>query len=303
MSATMNLKPRFLALLLLASLLSALGGCYGFSSDANAILILRVKDTPVDGVQSVVVAFNRVELMPTSGKLQAFTFTVPQTVDLLNYQGDDSAVLINGRGIVGGSFDWVQLDIDTAHSYVIAANGNQYPLKLPSGSSGGLRITMPFTIAAGNTGDYVIDFNLRQALTESTGSGTPVYTLGPALRMVDASQTGSVSGTAVATLTVGGTAISASSCSPAIYVYAGTPTTLGGYAAAVSGGATPITSASLMLNTTTGDYNYFVAYLPAGSYTLAATCAGADSPGVTSLAFSASQTATVTVNGNATVMF
>lgn len=299
----MNPRFRVLVLLLLAVLLPALSGCPGFGGDANAILVLSVKDTPVDGVQSVVVAFRGVELMTTGGQLQTFMFAANQSVDLLKYQGDDSAVLVNGRGVVGGDFQWLRLDIDAANSYVIDTSGNRYPLQLAGGSQGTLKLATPFGIAPGSTGDYVIDFNLRRALTESTGSGTPVYTLNPTVRMVDASQTGSVSGTAAATLTVGGTPISASGCSPAVYVYSGTPAILSGFDASVAGGAAPLMSASLFLDSTTGNYDYAATYLPAGTYTLAVTCAATDSPGATTEAFSASQTANVTVGANSTVNF
>ena len=63
----MSSKIRYLALMLATSLLLGLAGCNGGSS--GAMLNLGVTDTPVDGAQSVVVAFTGVDLMGPNGQV------------------------------------------------------------------------------------------------------------------------------------------------------------------------------------------------------------------------------------------
>ena len=224
-------------------------------------------------------------------------------IDLLQQQGTNSASLLAGVTIPAGTYQWIRLDIDTTNSYIITSTGAQYPLTIPSGSQTGLKLVSGFTVAQGSLADFVIDFNLRQSITLANTNGTPTYILNPALRLINMQQVGTVSGTVSSALSIGGTLITATSCSPAVYVYPGTVTVLDGFNVIVSGGITPLTSATVSLNNTTGSYDYTVGFLAPGTYTLAATCAADDTAGATSLAFSATQLATVTANTTTTVNF
>lgn len=296
----MSTKIRHLSLLLAGALLAGLAGCNGSSSDAT--LNLAITDTPVEGVSNVVVAFTGVDLMGPGGQ-QTFTFPSEKTIDLLTLQGNASASLLTGVGIPAGNYQWLRLDIDTANSYVMTSTGGKFPLSIPSGSQSGLKLVSGFTVAQGDLADFTIDFNLRQALTLSNSGGTSTYILTPALRLTNNQQVGTVSGSVASTLSIGGTLITASTCSPAVYVYNGTVTTLNGYDVTVSGGTSPLTSATVSLDNSSGAYTYTVGFLAAGTYTLAVTCASADTTGATSLVFSAMQTATVTANTTSTVNF
>lgn len=296
----MSFKFRHLTLLLASALLLALTGCNNGSSDAT--LNLSVTDTPVDGAQSVVIAFTGVELMGPGGQ-QSFTFASEKNIDLLQQQGTNSASLLSGATISAGSYQWIRLDIDAANSYIVTSDGTQHALSVPSGSQTGLKLVSGFTVAEGGVANFVIDFNLRQAITLSNSGGMSTYMLTPALRLMDMQEVGSINGSAVGTLSIGGTPISATICEPAVYVYSGSVTTLGGFNATISGGTAPLTSATLTLNSTTGNYDYIVGFLAPGTYTLAVTCAGADIAGATTLAFSAAQTASVTANTNTTINF
>jgi Domain of unknown function (DUF4382) len=281
-------------------MLAGLAGCNGSSSDAT--LNLSVTDTPVDSADNVVVAFTGVELMGPNG-MQSFNFTTEQSLDLLKLQGNASAVLLNGVTVPAGSYQWLRLDIDEANSYVISSTGGKFPLNVPSGSESGLKLVSGFTVAQGGVADFVIDFDLRQSLTLDNSGGTTTYTLKPALRLIDKQQVGSVTGTVASTLSIGGTLITATTCSPAVYVYSGTGVVLEGYNVPVTGGTAPLTSATVSLDTNTGNYMYTVGFLAPGSYTLAVTCAAMDTTGATTLAFSTTQTATVTANTATTINF
>jgi len=297
----MSMKIRQLAFLLTGALFMALTGCNG-GSGSSGTMNLGVTDTPVDGAQSVVVAFTGVDLMGPNGQ-QSFSFSTEKKIDLLQQQGTNSASLLAGVTIPAGNYQWIRLDIDTTNSYIITSSGSQYPLTISSGSQTGLKLVSGFTVAQGSLADFVIDFNLRQSITLSNSGGVTSYMLTPALRLINMQQVGTVSGTVSGSLSIGGTLITATNCSPAVYVYPGTVTVLDGFNVAVSGGTAPLTSATISLNNTTGSYDYTVGFLAPGSYTLAATCAADDTAGATSLAFSATQTANVTANTTTTVNF
>lgn len=295
---------RILSTVVLAGGIAALAACNG--STGTGSLSLGVTDTPVDGIQNVVVAFTGVTLKGPDG-LTTITFPQEQSIDLLKLQGDASASLLQNNLVTAGKYQWIRLNLDLANSYVVTDSGNQYPLTIPSGSQTGLKLVSGFTVAQGGQASFMIDFNLRKALTMTqTGTGGTVnYILRPALRLINMQQVGSIAGHAAATMTVGGAAISSSSCSPAVYVYSGTNVTLAGYEVTTSGGATPLTSATLKLDNSTGNYDYTVGFLSPGGYTLAVTCAANDttSPSAATLAFSASATATVMANATTTVNF
>jgi hypothetical protein len=84
----------------------------------------------------------------------------------------------------------------------------------------------------------------------------------PALRLVDADKSGSISGTVAGA--------GASGCeTPAVYVYQGSSATMGD-----EGSATPPYSSTLVrLDSTSSTYTYKAAFLPPGNYTVAAACA------------------------------
>lgn len=298
----MNMKHvRAAAALFAAALLAALAACGGGSSDTGT-LNLGITDTPVDSASSVVVAFTGVDLMGPSGQT-SFTFSTEQTIDLLKLQGNASASLLAGVTVTAGNYQWLRLDVDEAHSYVISSTGGKFPLSVPSGSQSGLKLVSGFTVAQGGIADFMIDFDLRQSLTLDNSGATATYTLKPAMRLINLQQVGTVSGSVASTLSIGGTLITASTCSPAVYVYSGTGITPEGYDVTVTGGTAPLTSATVSLDNTTGAYAYTVGFLAPGSYTLAVTCASADVAGATSLAFSAAKTATVNANTTTTVDF
>jgi len=298
---------RLAAMLLVLTGAVALGACGGSGSNSNmsgnGALSLDITDTPVEGASQVVVAFTGVDVMGPSGQMH-LALASEKTVDLLTLQGNASASLLSGVTVPAGDYQWLRLDVDEANSFVVATGGGKFPLKIPSGSESGLKLVSGFTVAQGGSSDFVVDFDLRKSLTLDHGAGGALtYTLTPALRLTDMQQVGTVSGTVASTLSLGGTLITATDCEPAVYVYIGSGIKPEGYDVTVSGGTSPLTSAKVSLDATSGDYVYTVSFLAPGTYTLAAVCAGADTTGATTLAFSPAKTATVTANNTVTVNF
>lgn len=295
----MKTTSRGFAGLLAGALFLVLAGCNGGGGGGTmGTLNLGLTDTPVDGAQSVVVAFTGVDLMGPAGT-QSISFATERQIDLLKEQGSNSAALLSGATVLAGDYQWIRLDVDAANSYIITSTGAKYPLTIPSGSQTGLKLVSGFTVAQGGVSNFVIDFNLRQSVTQDNNG----YTLKPALRLINEQQVGMVSGTVSSALSIGGMLISTPACLPAVYVYPGTVTVFDGFNVNVSGGTVPLTSATVSLDNTTGAYVYTVGFLAPGTYTVAATCASADVDGASTLAFSAAQSVTVTANATATLAF
>jgi len=284
-------------------LLASISGCPGAGNPPTpGKLNLAITDTPVDSADKVVVAFKGVVLMSPDGQ-QDYQFATERSIDLLTLQGNASAMLLNGVGVIAGDYQWMRLDVDEANSYLVSSTGGRFPLFVPSGSESGLKLVSGFTVAQGSTADFVIDFDLRNSLTLDNHGGTTTYTLKPALRLINLQQAGSVSGTLASTLSIGGAPITATACAPAVYVYSGSGVIPEGYSVLLTGGTAPLASAKASLDNTVGDYKYTVGFLAPGTYTLAVTCAMADTAGATTLAFSTSQPATVTANTTTAIDF
>lgn len=293
MSATIR-KFQLAALCLLSIL--ALGGCN--SSSDNATLSLGVADTPVDGATSVVVTFTGVQLQGSGGAALEYDFATPKQIDLLKQQGSNSASLLSGVSIPAGKYQWIRLMVDMSQSTITTSDGNAHQLRIPSGDQTGLKLVSGFTLAAGDIANFTIDFNLRQSITLANG----VYILKPALRLMDNQQVGTLSGSVSNTFVIGSVAVSDPTCSPAVYIYSGTAVTPVDINATSS--VQPVATASVNLDTTTGNYTYTQAYLAPGDYTLAMVCAANDDPSTTdTLTFSATKAAAITANQTTTVDF
>lgn len=298
-------KFRFLSILTVAGLTLGLAGCPGSSdSGGSGMLSVAITDTPVDSVQNVVVAFTGIDVHGPSG-IVSFQFQQEKTVDLLTLQGGNDDVLISRSPLPAGDYQWIRLELDLGNSYVVADDGNQYPLTVPSGSETGLKLVSGFTVAQGGEADFAIDFDLRKSLkmTVNGNTGEINYILRPTLRLIDLQQVGAIAGSAAGDMTVGGQPISDPGCSPAVYVYPGTDAVPEGYYVTLPGGTPPLTSATLSLDDSTGNYDYKAGFLVPGAYTLAVTCAANDQDGATSLAFSSRKVANVSNDQTTSVDF
>lgn len=289
---------KLFALLPLTTICALMAGCNG--SSTSGTLSLGVADTPADSAKSVVVTFTGVRLQGASGPAKKFTFS-PKQIDLMATQNGNAASLLNGVVVPAGNYQWVSLLMaNGSQATITLTDDTVHTLSIPSGSQTGLKLVSGFTVAAGSQADFTIDFDLRKALTLANGT----YTLKPAMRLINNQQVGTIAGSASNTSSIGTTSIASSTCgSPAVYIYSGTGVT----PTDVNSTSTvqPITTATLSLNNSTGNYDYTAAFLAPGSYTLAVTCAADDTSTTTvdALAFSAAKDATVTANTTTSVDF
>lgn len=295
----MRMRSFWIAAIGLAGALG-LAACNSNGSDTGS-MSLAVTDAPVDNATAVVVQFDGVDLKPADGQIESFDFSEPKQIDLLAQQGGNAAVLLDGVEVPAGDYNWIRLKVSATSgqtdSYIKFQDGSTYPLYIPSGAQTGLKLVSGFTVPAGGSADFTIDFDLRKSvhLPGSTGAD---YKLKPALRLVNNVEVGAIAGT------VSNSLATQTGCSPAVYVYSGADATPGDVNDSDTG-TQPITTATVSMDDSTGNYTYKAGFLTEGDYTVAFTCdAGQDDPStVDTLNFTGTTNATVTANETTTVDF
>lgn len=299
----------------LAALLASCGGSGNTGNTGTGALTLLITDAAVDAAEHVFIQFSGLEIQNANGTRTALyycqdpanptdpsktivstaacsTLAAPKQIDLLALSGGQSDVLLSGFVLPAGHYSWIRLMVDTAgmhDSYIVVAGGAAYELTIPSGSETGLKLNRGIDIPAGGNADFTIDFDLRKSV-HATGSGK--YMLRPTLRLSDNTQVGAIAGT-VDPLSV------PAGCSPAVYVFTGggvMPDDIDGIA------PDPVTTATVALNSGSGEYLYKAAFLEAGDYTVAYTCqAASDDPAVDD-ALDFAGTTTVSVGANSVTL-
>ncbi len=198
---------------------------------------------------------------------EVFDFA-PRQIDLLALDGGGSEVLLADELLPAGEYESIRLKVNAGRSgsdsFIELVDGSVHPLFIPSGNQTGLKLIRGFTIGAGSTHNFTIDFDLRKSVVHPPGLGDP-YLLKPVLRMVDNLEVGVIDGTVATALIVEG-------CVPAVYLYAGAnvvPDDLGSP-------TPPLASTAVTLDNATGFYRFKLAFVPAGPNTVAFTCAADD---------------------------
>ncbi len=262
--------------LFLAVTSALVAGCNGSSSGSDTgRLSLNVTDAPVDSASKVVVSFSGVELQ-SGGSRTEILFDEPRTIDLLALQGSNSANLLGGQELPAGEYQWMRLLVNAEQdsvldSYIEFEDGSVQELSVPSGSQTGLKLVRGFTLLAGGSADFTIDFDLRKSVVDPKG-GQGMH-LKPALRLIDNAQSGTITGTVAGEL-IASACADASLDAGAVYAFVGSDAV----ADDVDGDAgDPLTSA--LINENEGVYSYELGFMPVGTYTLAYTCeAATDDP-------------------------
>lgn len=279
------------------TVLAACGGG-GSSEQQYGKVTLGVTDAPVDGAESVVVQFTGVELKAVGEPgPEVFDFTTPRQIDLLALEGGGSEILLQDEVVPAGNYEWIRLKVNAGRtasdSYVDLLDGTRHALFIPSGNESGLKLIRGFTVGAGSTTNFTIDFDLRRSVIEPPGQNGD-YVLKPVLRLVDNLQVGTLTG-------VVAPALITAECTPAVYVFNGsdvTPDDLGS-------AAEPFVTARVLQNETSGAYEYRIGFMPVGAYTVSLTC-DADADEVETdetIAFVESVNAAVTVGQTTTASF
>jgi hypothetical protein len=255
-----------------AAFIVGCGGGEGSAASAGTgRLSLGITDAPVDDASAVVVKFTAIELKPEGGNAITIPLDPAPSIDLLELAGGDSRDLLKDREVPAGRYEWVRLSIDaqqnTPTSYIDLSDGQRFPLYVPSGSETGLKLIRGFTVAAGSTSAFTIDFDLRKSVIAPPGRA-PNYILKPVLRVVDNLRVGSLAGTVAPALLLAG-------CTPQVYVFAGASVIPDDLDIAETPDVDPLVTAAVALDAASGEYRFRIGFLEAGDYTAAFTCDGA----------------------------
>jgi hypothetical protein len=278
--------------------LAACGGGGSESAEAQpqfGRINLQITDSPVTSARRVVVEFTGIEVKPVGAAgPEVFDFA-PRQIDLLALDGGGSEVLLADELLPAGEYESIRLKVNAGRtgsdSFIELDDGSIHPLFIPSGNQTGLKLIRGFTIGAGSTHGFTIDFDLRKSVIHPPGLGDP-YLLKPVLRLVNNLEVGTIDGTVATSLLVEG-------CVPAVYLYTGA-----GVAPDDLGSATPpLASTAVDLDNATGVYRFRLGFVPVGAYTLAFTCAADDDVADVddTITFSAPVDVTVTAGTTTTV--
>lgn len=269
----------------------AIGGCLSSSDNsppATGTLKLGITDAPVSGAKNVFVQFSGVELHGPDGTVMQ-TFALPRKIDLLAFSGSNATPLFEGT-LTAGNYQWLRLLVDTSgleDTYLVDANDSKHELSIPSSAQTGLKLVSGFTVAAGGSSAFTIDFDLRKSLVQDSSG----YQLKPALRLIDNLQAGTLAGIIAAP----GCAVDSSAT---VYVFSGSNATPNDIT-----GTTTDPIATARVNSLTGAYE--VGFLPIGSYTVTFTCSAAgDDPEIDdAITFTSGQNANIAANITTTLNF
>ena len=300
---------RYLSISAILLAIAACGGGGGGDSDSPSVdtgtVSFAISDAPVEGLSEVVITIDEMELRrKDSGDcdddpgtddcffidrfIEGGEDTDSIQVDLLALQGFDNQIIIEGLELQAGEYDQLRLSIideDTNFSWVKELeNGDVLKeLKVPSDELklGG------FTVERGGVQVFVIEFDLRKAMTYNPGPpGPDRYILKPTgVRVVEVDAAASISGNVNSAL------FSGNSTAPCInkvdvndgnvvYLYRGhnlvTDNLADNFDNSLDVDAPATAIAPYTSQKVQADGGYGVAYLPAGDYTLAFSCEAAN---------------------------
>ena len=244
-----------------------LAACSGSNSNGSAetgTLTLGITDGPVENASEVNVTISSIQLKGAEDKV--ITLDPPVSINLLDYQGDTQLVLFEDQTLAAGEYQWMRLGVDD--SSIRIGNGPQFPLQIPSEAQTGLKLQSGFTIGAGSSNSFTIDFDLRKSVTLANGD----YKLRPTLRLIDNLEAGTLSGTVADSLVEDIACVNNGTNNDignAVYLFTGEDATIQDLQ---DNAGDPLASATVNFNEDTSDYEFEFGFIPAGPYTAVFTC-------------------------------
>ena len=263
--------------------IAALGVFIGACSDGNdsnvGDISVSMMDRPVDGVVELNITVTEFWIKP-QGSGPAFQLDMvdtPVTVNLRELTVDNPAIFVDRANIPAGTYNWLEMTVDdtsatAAHAMTDDGMMKEVDIDVPSDR---VRLINDIDVGPNDSVRLLFDWDVRKGLTEAVGRD--LYILKPVIRVLDVEEFGSVVGQiAGATVMAAENECNADSdtaldysAGNVIYVFEG----------AVEPGeigvVDPYTTVEAKDEDNDGDYEYRAALMP-GTYTIAATCQGAD---------------------------
>lgn len=283
-----------LAISISALLFAGCSGGSGGSADptvnipGTGAITLGVSDAPVQDVRQVCVEFSEAEFQMAGTERQVIVFEEPQKIDLLSYQGMNSAPLLTNQELLAGEYQWVRLAANAAKngnggagagsndsecigsgSYVVTDSGAVHGLYIPSAAQSGLKLNRGFTLPVGGNADFIAEFDLMKSLHAPEGQD-PDYIMRPTIRLLDRTETGSIAGTVATELAT------QADCAPAVFLFDEGVGTDDNEDDAATDSIDPIASAMVSM-ANDGSFLYEIGPVLAGAYDVAFSC-DADDP-------------------------
>lgn len=287
------LKPSLSAALIVFGL-AACGGSNSGSSDVTAgnaaKFSLGVSDAAVEGASEVNIFVKQVTLRSSGGE-----DTVIETLDnneqpikinLLDFQGSAAYELISDLNIEAGEYVWIRMDLingDDANinqtSHIVFEDASVRPLVVTRKGNDGIgEIQLNgFELNEGNN-EFVVEFDLKRSLVDPKNNAD-IKLKPTGVRLENLIASGHISGSVSADvigLCESDNAVLAGEggvFAHAVYLYdeettAETATDIN----ETDVNTTPKASASLNLNSETGDYDFEFGFVGEGSYKIGYTC-------------------------------
>ena len=284
---------------LLAALLIGLAGCGGSGSgEKTGTISLGISDGPVHDAYKVCVAFNEIEFKGAGDSIVEVLDPV-ESVNLLEFQGDNAAPLLFNYELPAGDYQWMRLGVDAVRgdnggmgdpdltgpgcfgdkSYIVMKSESIHNLYVPSGAQSGLKLHGGFTVPVNDSANFTAEFDLMKSVTAPPGLD-PDVVLRPTIRLVNNVEVGTLTGEITGDPAAAIIAPTEPACAPSVFVFNDgvTPNPIGVDAVNDPDGALdPIATA--MVNDQLNDlqqteYHYTVGFLLAGHYEVAFTCDG-----------------------------
>ena len=289
-----------LSIATLAAAVAACGGGGGGSDSeaATGTASLNITDAPTGEFSEVVITFTGVILKPTDGEAIEFAFDEPRTLDLLTLTNGETATLLDEVEVNAGEYAWIRLTLDEDELYVVEqSSGGQKTLAVPSGGQTGLKLVSGFTVAEGGTHNFTIDFDARKSIVNPQGGSLAHYLLKPALRLVDDTEVGRISGEVDYGTILADDSLATCDYEGSVYVYEGTVTEADLTDLNVNEAeGQPLMAVPVSLEAGDSLYSYTAAFLPEGDYTISYSCQQDDNETDDTLEFLGTQTLSVVAN-------
>ncbi len=114
----------------------------------------------------------------------------PMQYDLLQLTGGVTELLADAQ-IEAGFLSQIRLVLGT-DNYLVLNDGSEQPLSTPSAQQSGLKVKVDQELVAGETYDFLLDFDVDQSIVTAGSSGG--YILKPVIRATATAETGSIIG-------------------------------------------------------------------------------------------------------------